>query len=67
MKAIIFGSIGSVVETSELQRSAFNIAFKQHGLNWHWSQPEYQAMLRSSGGENRIVGSIPPSIRHPPQ
>ncbi len=54
MKAIIFGSIGSVVETSELQRNAFNITFKQRGLNWHWSRPEYQAMLRSSGGENRI-------------
>ena len=55
MKAIIFGSIGSVIETSELQRDAFNTAFEQHGLNWNWSQPEYQAMLLSSGGKNRIA------------
>jgi beta-phosphoglucomutase-like phosphatase (HAD superfamily) len=55
MKAIIFGSIGSVAETSELQRNAFNTAFEQYGLNWHWSQPEYQAMLRSSGGKKRIA------------
>lgn len=55
MKAIIFGSIGSVVETSELQRHAFNIAFKHEKLDWYWSQAEYQAMLRSSGGENRIT------------
>ena len=55
MKAIIFGSIGTVAETSELQRDAFNTAFEQYGLNWHWSQPEYQAMLRSSGGKSRIA------------
>ena len=54
MKAILFGSIGSVVETSELQRRAFNQAFQDFGLAWHWSVDEYRAMLADSGGAKRL-------------
>ena len=32
MKAILFGSIGTLIETSDLQREAFNQAFKEAGL-----------------------------------
>ena len=34
MKAILFGSIATLIETSDLQREAFNQAFKEAGLNW---------------------------------
>lgn len=54
MKAVLFGSIGSVVETSELQRLAFNEAFAMHGLNWHWSRADYVKMLEHSGGRSRV-------------
>ena len=54
-KAILFGSIGTIVETSELQRRAFNQAFSEAGLKWKWTSVEYQKMLRNSGGLNRIV------------
>ena len=37
MKSILFGSIGSVVESSEIQRKAFNAAFKEFGLEWYWN------------------------------
>ncbi|MFT7179418.1 MAG: phosphoglycolate phosphatase-like HAD superfamily hydrolase, partial [Oceanospirillaceae bacterium] len=37
-KAILFGSIGTLVETSELQRRAFNQAFSEAGLDWNWSE-----------------------------
>ena len=30
----LFGSIGSIVETSELQLAVFNKAFKKFGLDW---------------------------------
>ncbi len=53
-KALLFGSIGSIVETSDLQRKAFNKAFKQFGLNWYWSAENYKKLLNKSGGENRI-------------
>jgi len=54
MTTILFGSISTVVDTSELQRSAFNAAFAQHGLDWQWEQEEYQSLLKESGGQDRI-------------
>jgi HAD superfamily hydrolase (TIGR01509 family) len=55
MSAILFGSISTLVDTSELQRRAFNESFEAHGLDWNWSQPDYIAMLDSSGGAQRIA------------
>lgn len=54
MTALLFGSLSTVADTSELQRDAFNRAFAQHGLDWHWDRESYRSMLRSSGGEQRI-------------
>lgn len=54
VKALFFGSIGTIVETSRLQYDAFHIAFAQHGLDWHWTLPTYRDMLKISGGVNRI-------------
>ena len=53
-KAVIFGSIGTVLETSDIQRKSFNKAFKKFGLNWYWSKNEYKKLLEKSGGENRL-------------
>ena len=53
-KAILFGSIGTIVETSELQRRSFNQAFAEAGLDWNWSPDEYQMLLAKSGGCDRI-------------
>ena len=55
MAAILFGSIGSIAETSELQRRAFNLAFKAHGLDWHWEREQYRKLLIYSGGQQRIA------------
>jgi HAD superfamily hydrolase (TIGR01509 family) len=55
MPAILFGSISTLVDTSELQRRAFNESFEAHGLDWQWSQPDYVAMLDSNGGAQRIA------------
>lgn len=54
MSAILFGSISTVADTSELQRQAFNTSFEIHGLDWTWDREEYRAMLSTSGGESRI-------------
>ena len=53
-KALIFGSIGTIVETSNIQRKSFNKAFKEFGLDWYWSTSEYKKLLEKSGGENRL-------------
>ena len=53
-KAILFGSIGTLIETSELQCRAFNQAFTEAGLDWHWTTVEYRRLLAKSGGCKRI-------------
>ncbi|MGF1535959.1 MAG: HAD-IA family hydrolase [Elainellaceae cyanobacterium] len=54
MASVLFGSIGTIADTSELQRAAFNQAFAQHGLDWHWERDEYVTLLEESGGRKRI-------------
>jgi HAD superfamily hydrolase (TIGR01509 family) len=55
MSAILFGSIGTIADTSELQRQSFNQAFRAHGLDWCWNREEYLTMLEKSGGQQRIA------------
>lgn len=54
VRAIIFGGIGTLVETSELQRKAFNEAFAEAGIPWHWDISLYRRLLYTPGGRNRI-------------
>ena len=53
-KSVFFGSIGTIIETSELQRESFNEAFKEAGLDWYWDQEDYKSLLKQSGGTKRI-------------
>ena len=55
MRSILFGSIGVLVESSEIQRKAFNEAFKEFGLDWYWNVANYIKMLEKPGGLNRIA------------
>ena len=54
LKAVIFGAIGTIAETSDLQRQAFNAAFAEAGLDWHWDSNTYHELLKVNGGQNRI-------------
>ncbi len=55
MAALLFGSIGTLADTSELQRQSFNEAFRAYGLDWHWDREAYLKMLEKSGGQNRVA------------
>jgi HAD superfamily hydrolase (TIGR01509 family) len=55
MPALLFGSISTLADTSEIQRDAFNRAFAQHDLDWTWSRADYVRMLESSGGRQRVA------------
>ena len=55
MKSILFGSIGSLVESSEIQRKAFNEAFNEFGVDWYWNVANYIKMLEKPGGLNRLI------------
>ncbi|MGB3456741.1 MAG: HAD-IA family hydrolase [Litorimonas sp.] len=53
-KALLFGSIGAVAETSDIQRRAYNAALKENGVDWEWSPETYSRLLGSSGGKERL-------------
>lgn len=54
LQAIIFDVDGTLADTEEYHRQAFNEAFAEHGINWHWSPEEYTELLTTSGGRERI-------------
>ena len=54
LKAIIFDVDGTMAETEEVHRQAFNEAFAQFGLGWRWDRKTYGELLRVTGGKERI-------------
>ena len=53
-RALIFDVDGTLAETEELHRQAFNEAFDCRGLDWHWDRAIYKDLLRVTGGKERI-------------
>ncbi|NVN87273.1 MAG: HAD-IA family hydrolase [Rhodopseudomonas sp.] len=53
--ALIFDVDGTLAETEELHRQAFNEAFATAGLRWHWDAPTYRRLLDVAGGKERIA------------
>ena len=53
-KAFIFDVDGTIADTEEAHRVAFNLAFEHHGLGWRWEPAEYRQLLRVAGGKERI-------------
>tara|TARA_B100001142_G_scaffold329262_1_gene391953 strand:+ start:1412 stop:2221 length:810 start_codon:yes stop_codon:yes gene_type:complete len=54
LKGIIFDVDGTMADTEELHRQAFNEAFHEFNLNWHWSKTDYYRLLFISGGKERF-------------
>lgn len=52
--ALIFDVDGTLAETEELHRRAFNHAFARRGLDWHWDRAVYKNLLRVTGGKERV-------------
>ena len=53
-RALIFDVDGTLADTEEQHRRAFNGAFSRHGFDWQWSADEYRELLRITGGKERI-------------
>jgi len=51
---ILIGSIGVLAETSDIQRRAYNQAFREAGLDWYWDKDTYKSLLLTSGGMKRL-------------
>jgi len=55
LKAVIFDVDGTLAETErDGHRIAFNLAFKEHGLDWLWDEKLYGELLAITGGKERI-------------
>ena len=55
LKALIFDVDGTLAETEEVHRQAFNETFAAQGLDWHWSKEDYRTLLHTTGGKERMV------------
>jgi HAD superfamily hydrolase (TIGR01509 family) len=53
-EALIFDVDGTLAETEEAHRQAFNAAFAEFGLGWVWDEALYRDLLRVTGGKERI-------------
>ncbi len=62
LKALVFDVDGTLADTEEAHRCAFNEAFLAQGLDWNWSKPKYAHLLATTGGKERLaayVASLP--------
>ena len=53
LKALIFDVDGTIAETEEAHRAAFNVAFAEFGLPWHWDRVKYRELLKVGGSVER--------------
>lgn len=54
LNALIFDVDGTLAETEEAHRKAFNQTFAEFGLDWHWDSLLYGRLLKVSGGKERM-------------
>ncbi len=52
---LMFGSIGTIVESSDIQRTAYNDAMREAGLAWSWDRETYADLLMQAGGKERLA------------
>jgi HAD superfamily hydrolase (TIGR01509 family) len=58
IEALIFDVDGTLADTEEAHRVAFNLAFERYRLGWTWQRAEYRELLRVTGGKERIASYI---------
>jgi HAD superfamily hydrolase (TIGR01509 family) len=55
LAALIFDVDGTLAETEEVHRQAFNDIFEERKFDWHWSWEQYSELLKVTGGVERIT------------
>ena len=58
IEALIFDVDGTLADTEEAHRVAFNNAFERYKLGWKWSQDAYRELLKTTGGKERIAAYL---------
>jgi HAD superfamily hydrolase (TIGR01509 family) len=54
LQALLFDVDGTLADTEDVHRQAYNAAFKAAGLDWVWSTERYHQLLSVCGGKERI-------------
>ena len=54
LKAIIFDVDGTLADTEDAHRIAFNKSFAENDLPWNWDVALYDKLLKVTGGKERI-------------
>ncbi|MGD8312000.1 MAG: HAD family hydrolase [Gammaproteobacteria bacterium] len=54
LKALLLDVDGTLADTEEIHRRAFNAAFAEAGLDWVWERDLYHELLAVAGGRERI-------------
>lgn len=54
LRAILFDVDGTLAETEEGHRRAWNAAFAEHGRDWQWDFRTYRELLKVAGGRERL-------------
>lgn len=55
LRALIFDVDGTLADTESAHLAAFNYAFAEFGLDWHWDEALYTELLNISGGKERML------------
>jgi HAD superfamily hydrolase (TIGR01509 family) len=58
IEALIFDVDGTLADTEEAHRVAFNLAFERQQLGWSWTRTEYRRLLSVTGGKERMAAYI---------
>lgn len=55
IRALLFDVDGTLADTEETHRQAFNAAFVDFRLPYEWNRDQYEVLLRISGGKERLT------------
>lgn len=55
LRALIFDVDGTLADTEAAHLAAFNQAFQEAGMDWHWDVAQYTELLAISGGKERLT------------
>ena len=55
LSALLFDVDGTLADTEETHRQAFNAAFLEFRLPYEWSPDQYEVLLNISGGKERLA------------
>jgi len=55
LKAVLFDVDGTLAETEEFHRQAFNAVFAAYAMDHVWSKDQYRELLKVTGGKERLA------------